>query len=60
MFRYYWRPGEQDPLARLQARVANAAFRYGFEYLGVGDRLVQTPLTDRCPLRRFAEPLSHI
>jgi dynein heavy chain 1 len=34
----------------LQCRMANTSFSYGFEYQGVGERLVQTPLTDRCYL----------
>jgi dynein heavy chain 1 len=45
--RYVYR-ADADPLDRLQVKMANANIVYGYEYLGVQDRLVRTPLTDRC------------
>jgi dynein heavy chain, axonemal len=41
--RYYWE--EKDTL---RVKMVTAVIDYGYEYLGNSDRLVITPLTDRC------------
>ncbi|KAA0177346.1 hypothetical protein FNF27_01124 [Cafeteria roenbergensis] len=49
--RFYWRPDVGDEVnAEGAARilVADAGFNYQYEFLGVKERLVITPLTDRC------------
>jgi len=38
--RFYWNPKKSDPLEKLIIQMANGNFFYGFEYLGVGEKLV--------------------
>ena len=41
--RYVW-----DKESKLRVKMINAVLDYGFEYIGNSERLVITPLTDRC------------
>lgn len=45
--RYYWEQTEEEDWD-VFAKQTNTRFRYAYEYLGNGPRLVITPLTDKC------------
>lgn len=48
--RFYWEAGEKKVEERCKIKMSDATFNYGYEYQGVVERLVQTPLSDRAYL----------
>ncbi|KAF5390398.1 hypothetical protein D9757_005173 [Collybiopsis confluens] len=56
--KFYLDKSISNPLERLSIKAADAAFPYGWEYLGVLDKLVQMPLTD-CVYLTFTQALDN-
>ena len=48
--RFYWQSSEKKVEERCKIKMSDATFNYGYEYQGVVERLVQTPLSDRAYL----------
>ncbi|CCH41669.1 Cytoplasmic dynein 1 heavy chain 1 [Wickerhamomyces ciferrii] len=46
--RFYYDATLSDKIDRLEIRQASSKFTYGFEYYGIMERLVSTPLMDNC------------
>lgn len=46
--RFYYLPSISDPLKKLEVKQGMKKFIYGFEYFGVMERLVYTPLLENC------------